>query len=97
VKDQWWRTFAIVAVASLLNAVVAGGINLIIGSVPIIGPLLVGIVQGIGGAFVAVVLVVYYFDLRCRKEDFDLTILAQQVGHDGAHELPVSTTAAPGL
>lgn len=97
VQDNWWRTFAIVAVASLLNAVVAGAVNLVIGSVPLIGPLLVGVVQGVGGAFVAVVIVVYYFDLRCRKEDFDLTILAQQVGRDGTEALPASTTAAPGL
>jgi hypothetical protein len=97
VRDHWGRTAGLFFVASLLNSVVAGGVNMVVGAVPVFGPVLVGLVQATGAAYVTIVIIVLYIDLRCRKEDFDLAVLAQQVERAGSPELSVGSSAASGL
>jgi len=91
VRGRWWPTFVTVVLAVILNQIVAGAI-----SSPVIalafsnqGDSIAGIiVRAITGTassaittpFIAAVVIVLYFDLRVRKEGFDLELLAQGVG-----------------
>jgi hypothetical protein len=52
---------------------------MLIGMIPIVGLLVWGTFQAVGFAFTTAVMVVLYFDLRCRAENYDLELLAQQV------------------
>jgi len=79
-RDNWWRGAFIVFLASLLASVVSGGFDLVFAFIPVVGPVLSGLVQAIFFAFGAAVVVLLYFDLRCRHEDFDLQHLAEQIG-----------------
>jgi hypothetical protein len=64
----------------------------VLGSIPLLGPALTGVVQSITAAYTSIALVVLYVDLRCRHEDFDLQLLATQV----AKGAPVSRAPAVG-
>ena len=55
------------------------GIQLMVGSVPVLGALVWGVVQALCQAYVYATTVVAYFDVRCRTESFDLEHLAQLV------------------
>jgi hypothetical protein len=75
----WWRTLGAIFVSSLLGGIVEAGVQLVLGSIPILGPMLTGLVQSIVSTYSSIVMVVVYVDLRCRKEDFDLELLAARV------------------
>jgi hypothetical protein len=51
------------------------------------------LVTSVGLAYSAVVLTVYYFDRRCRIEDFDLRLLAEQIRAEGVQGSPAMTGA----
>ena len=55
------------------------GAQMLIGVIPVFGLLVWAIFQAIGFAFSTAVTVVLYFDLRCRAENYDLELLAEQV------------------
>ena len=92
VKDRWWSTFGALLVGFLL----AGVLSSIVQGIFAIGALaaddessLAGIVaNGIASTigsmlatpFQAAVVCLLYFDLRVRKEGFDLELLARQIG-----------------
>lgn len=78
-KGYWWRTWSVFFVATLIAGVVSAGVGAVVGSIPLLGPTLSGLVQAIAAAYTSVALVVLYVDLRCRHEDFDLQLLASQV------------------
>jgi hypothetical protein len=94
VEGVWWRTFGIIIVASLIAQVPAGTLNLLWSSIPVIGVLLTGLVYAAGTSYSAIVIAVYYFDRRCRIEDFDLRRLAEQIRSQGAHGSPAATGAS---
>ena len=85
-KGQKLRGFALVVVAGILFAVVGGIFSLAAGYLPVVGTVVAGLANGVGYAFLASVMVLLYFDIRCRKEQFDLEYLAQlvEVGSGGA-------------
>jgi hypothetical protein len=83
VKGVWWRTFGLSLVAGLLLQIPLGALGLIWSSLPVLGPILSGVATSITTAYYAIAIVVYYFDRRCRVEDFDLRHLAEQIRAEG--------------
>jgi hypothetical protein len=83
-QKNWWRMFGL----GILTVLIIELVNLVVSIVPDILGLLTGpvgwVFRGVGGAaglvvttpFNTIVLVLLYFDLRIRKEGFDLSILA---------------------
>ena len=87
-RGHMMRALGIVIVASLITWIMVGALGLLLSGIPIVGSVAGAIAQSIGLAFYTAVGVVLYFELRCRKEDFDLEHLAQLVERG-------SPTAAP--
>jgi hypothetical protein len=105
VKGRWWRTFGII----LLGFILVGVFSSIVQAVFLIGIVfepdnraLVLILSGLSGAvgliigtpFQAALLTVLYFDLRVRKEGFDLELLAQGIG-GSVPAVPVASGPSP--
>jgi hypothetical protein len=94
VKGYWWRVFGVVLLGYLLSSILGGAIEGAVvgvstvqaGQASVIG-VVVNIVAGTVSSvlttpFVAAFVTVLYFDLRVRKEAFDLQLLAQRIGVD---------------
>ena len=81
-SDNLLRIFAVYFVAMVLMSVVSGGLGLVTMSWPIVSAAVSAVVQAIFAAYMAATLVVIYFDIRCRKEAFDLEHLASLVSGD---------------
>ncbi|HMJ35760.1 MAG TPA: hypothetical protein VK501_17785 [Baekduia sp.] len=103
VKDRWWSTLGRLAVAYILVTVVTGILTVVL-LVPAVwavdstsfGALVLEhlanfAVSLVTTPFLAAVITLVYFDLRVRKEGFDLALLAERMGGAPA-EAP-----APGL
>jgi len=91
VKGRWWPTFGIVLLGSILAGIVGGAISAALEAVALADPdnEFVSVVFGtIGGTvagtlttpFQAAFVTVLYFDLRVRKEGFDVQLLAERLG-----------------
>lgn len=90
VRGRWWATFGVLLIAFILNTVVDQivAIPLVILSFvsedSVIGFALSALANIISDVittpFVAAVFVLVYFDLRVRKEGFDLQLMAQAMG-----------------
>ena len=91
VKGRWWKTFLLLVVASLLAAIVGGAVTGAVAALTFASPddpalgFVVGSISGTVGSlvttpFTAAYTTVLYFDLRVRKEAFDLQLLAEQLG-----------------
>ena len=93
VKGVWWRTLGIVIVAALVVRIPLSVLQLFWSSVPVLGTILSGLVASIGYAYSAIAILVYYFDRRCRLEDFDLHRLAEQIRSESAQTGTVMTGA----
>jgi hypothetical protein len=94
VEGAWWRTFGIIIVAALISQVPVGALGLLWSSIPVLGVLLSGLATSISSAYGVIAIVVYYFDRRCRIEDFDLLLLAEQIRSQGAHDSPAASGAS---
>ena len=82
------RVFGLLLVAGLVSGVLNMVVQLTVGVLPVVGPLTAGIAQSISLAFTTSVAVVLYFDIRCRKEQFDVHHLAAQVSGPVAARAP---------
>ncbi len=80
VRDNWWRVLGIAFLAGVLSSVLSGGFQFVFAFIPFVGSALTGAVNALAFTFTSSVSVLIYFDLRCRHEDFDLQVLAEQVG-----------------
>ena len=91
VQDRWWPTFGIVLLGTILAGIVSALVGGVAGfSAGSAGPdTITGfVVRTIGGIlgsmvstpFTAAFVTVLYFDLRVRKEGFDLQLLAERIG-----------------
>ena len=91
VKGRWWKTLLLLVVAGLLASIVGGVISGALTGLVVVTPdspvvlFLVSAVAATAGALVttpfsAAYHTVLYFDLRVRKEAFDLQLLAQNLG-----------------
>lgn len=95
VKGRWWRTFALLLLGAILSVVLFYGVLLLARVVTSdAGPrTVVGVVVNVLTStvlsalvipFAAAYVTVLYFDLRVRREAFDLQLLALEVGVDAA-------------
>ncbi len=91
VKDRWWATFGTILVSTLLIFIISAILQGLI-----VAPVIAGADSGLVGAILntigtvvtntitiplqAAVLTILYFDLRVRKEGFDLALLSEGVG-----------------
>ena len=74
-----WRLIGIVFTAGMIVGFPVAGAQMLIGMIPVVGALTWAVFQAVGFAFTTAVTVVLYFDLRCRAENYDLELLAEQV------------------
>jgi hypothetical protein len=105
VKGRWWRTFGILIVGFILAAIVSTIVQAVFLIGIVVGEdndtlvLILSAIAGIVGLsvstpFQAAVLTVLYFDLRVRKEGFDLELLAQEIGATVQPAAPGAAAAA---
>lgn len=90
VKGRWWPVAGTLLVANLLSALVSGVFSLVLVPVAVSGgnqtatAVLTGVTGAVGALittpFIAAVVTVVYFDLRVRKEGFDLQLMAWRMG-----------------
>jgi len=110
VKGRWWPTFGALLVMYLIVLVIGGILGALFGATLIaatdneaVAAIFYTIINTLSSLLTlplfAAVLTVVYFDLRVRKEGFDLQLLARGVGSEsGAHDTsPQSVGAASGL
>jgi hypothetical protein len=106
VKGRWWRTFGIILVGFILAGIVSTVVQgaFLLGTVVasdsdvlvLVFSALAGIVGlAISTPFQAALLTVVYFDLRVRKEGFDLELLAQGIGGTVPPSAAEAAAAAP--
>jgi hypothetical protein len=95
VKGRWWKTFAVLAIGFTLAGIVSSVVQFIFvagifadsnnDALVLVLSALAGIVGlAISTPFQAALITVVYFDLRVRKEGFDLELLAQAMAGDGS-------------
>jgi hypothetical protein len=89
-RGNWWRLFGILLVMYLLQSVVSGALGVFAFPIAVAVPFVPAVVRGaiiltletLAGALVQplvyLTVVLLYFDLRIRREDFDLDQLARQ-------------------
>jgi len=83
-RGHLMRGFGILFVAMLIMMVLQTGVDLALSALPVVQPLGTGLVQAVSFAFYSAVGVLLYFDLRCRKEAFDLEHLSRVVAEGAA-------------
>lgn len=98
VEGRWWSVAGILAVALILTFVVGAVVGGIFSAIAVgAGSETVAVlvdafssilVSSVVTPFTAAVVTIVYFDLRVRKEGFDLELLAQSVGQESAGEQP---------
>jgi hypothetical protein len=108
VRGRWWPTAGILLLANLLATAVAFGFGLL--ALPLVfagrdNDFVVDLANAVFGGiasvftipFVAAVIAVIYFDLRVRKEGFDLQLMAQRIGAPAGavNPAPMPWTAQP--
>jgi len=89
-KGNMLRALGLLLVTSILASALTAGVGMLAGFIPVMGGVVAGIAQAAANAFGTAALVVLYFDIRCRKEAFDLEHLASQV-ESGGGVLPDGT------
>ena len=105
VRGRWWKTFGTLIVGFILAAIISTLmqgiflIGMVVGedndAVVLVLSAIAGIVGlAISTPFQAALLTVLYFDLRVRKEGFDLELLAQEIGADAPALAPESASAS---
>ncbi len=104
VKGRWWATAGVVLTATIMASVISGvfqGLLVVVGLLAARHSLVATVaVSSFAGAvaavltqpFQAAVHTILYYDLRIRKEGFDLELIAQQLGLP-ASALPASDDA----
>jgi len=91
VKDKFWHTTGALVVGIMITGALTSIFSLVIVALTFVGPenellnatlqtLLNAVANTLALPFGAVVLAIVYFDLRVRKEGFDLELLAQRIG-----------------
>ena len=79
VQDAWWLTLGFLFAVALIAGVPSSALKFVWGYIPIVGVILSALTQAIFTNYSGVASIIYYFDRRCRTEEFDLRFLAEQV------------------
>jgi hypothetical protein len=88
VRGYRLRSLGLLIVITIVLSVLSAAVTFTIGFIPVVGTLANALVQSVGGAFGSAALVVMYFDLRCRKEQFDIEHLASLVSATPVESAP---------
>ena len=94
VRGVWWQALGIAFVAGLLVEIPGGVLQYLWMHIPFFGPILNAATQAVTSTYPLVALIIYYFDRRCRTEDFDLRLLAEQIRSESAAPLTGATGAS---
>ena len=98
VRDFWWRAFGVAILdyilSGILSSVISGlilGISAVSASSNSLAGIVLNVIAGtlskvLTTPFTAAFVTVLYFDLRVRKEAFDLQLLAQRIGVEPSPE-----------
>ncbi len=78
-RDNIGRGIGVFLASFILTALLSSGVDLALSSIPIVYPIASAVAQAAGFGFYSAVGVLFYFDLRCRKEAFDLEHLSRIV------------------
>jgi MFS family permease len=89
-KGNLLRVLAVYLVSMILMSVVSVALGLVTSRIPYAGIAINAVVQGVMTAYMSAAFVVLYFEIRCRKEAFDLQHLSEQVGQ----AIPQTATAS---
>lgn len=73
------RGCGILVVGTMLVSLLSSGVELGLGWIPWLGPIATGFAQALGFAYTSTLGVLLYFDIRCRKEAFELEHLSRLV------------------
>ena len=106
VKGRWWPTFGVLVVGAILVSVVQSAFALLVGvglaagdPSEIVSAVLITLVSIVGytlsSPIQAAIVALVYFDLRVRKEGFDLQLLAQRIGAGPAIAEPIAPIGYP--
>jgi hypothetical protein len=98
VRHFWWRTFAIIVLGTILVGIISGVLTGVLAGLAltsdsdaaaVVANFFASVIAGaITTPFIAAVTIVLYFDLRVRKEGFDLALLAERLGEGGEPPAP---------
>jgi hypothetical protein len=92
VKGRWWPTAGVILVATIMVSLIAGALAALLGAIAgvsdqssvLLAVVTVALAGAIGGIitepFRAAAVTVLYYDLRVRREGYDLHVLADQLG-----------------
>lgn len=78
-KGNKARALGVLFVSGVVVAVLSTALQLVFTFVPLLGPVASAAAQALGNVYTSAISVVLYFDIRCRKEAFDLDHLARLV------------------
>lgn len=95
VRGRWWPVAGVLVVAEVMTALVSGAITGVLLAIVLTGGgsalyavLIVSLAGAVAGIltrpFQAAVATVLYYDLRVRREGYDVQLLAEQLGFDPA-------------
>ena len=88
VRGVWWQVAGLVLGTSLMATLPLRLFRFLFSQSPLLGPLVRVCWRAIVYVFTAIVFVIFYFDRRCRLENFDLQLLAEQVRSRGGAVVP---------
>ena len=89
-KGSKLRAIGVLVIGGIVVSVLSTGLQLATSFVPLLGSVASAAAQAIGNVYTTAISVVLYFDIRCRKEAFDLEHLARLVQrHGGGVAAPV--------
>lgn len=90
------RISGIMFVAVVLTSVVGGMLSILFSQIPVLGAVLNSAVNAVTSTFTSAVVVVLYIDLRCRHENFDVQLLADQIAqHDSLRPRGLTPSVRP--
>jgi hypothetical protein len=79
IRDHSLRGLGVLFVGGLVSNLLLFGVNFAIGWIPVAGGVAVAFAESAGFSFTSAIAVLLYFDIRCRKEAFDLEHLSRLV------------------
>jgi len=90
-KGNRGRAFLLYLLVGIVGSILGGTFGLVAGTAPLVGGLLNGLASSLTAAFLSVLSVVFYFEIRCRKEGFEVEHLARLVREGAGPELAPGT------